>query len=91
MESKAKSPNKLLPVFHQGDDFDLLEKQLRHIRPDGTLIYYICISNSKGKGRSKGKLQAWLDEVYKYILKYNPNVKIHILGCMQLDIIEANY
>jgi len=89
MESKAISPHKLLPVFHQGDSWSLLREFLTHRRPDGALIDYICISHSKERRMQKGQAD-WFLDVYDLIRTFNPTVKVHVLGLGQPKTARKN-
>lgn len=78
MIQEVKWPKKLLPVFHQGDDFKYLDRMLEYILPDGDHIPYICVANHGG---NINEAIAWMDEVFRRIYtSSNPNVKVHLLG-----------
>ena len=47
MVDRLVEPKKLLPVFHQGEDFDYLRQMLEYRDKDGNPIEYICISSKK--------------------------------------------
>lgn len=87
MKDKVKSRDKLLPVFHQEDDFKWLKNMLEYRHEDGTPIKYIGISPLKSLPSKTWK--PWLDRVFKYIkTSSNPNVKTHAFGISTLDILE---
>ena len=89
MEKVVKSPNKLLPVYHQKDHIDLLVKMLNHKRPDGTLIDYICLSRLQGLDNNK-YVPIWFKKMHKVILQHNPTIKIHALGVGSIPLIFDN-
>lgn len=78
MREKVIDKDKLLPVFHQDEDFKWLENML-NTTFDGKYIPYICISSSKDK--SANARFDWYKKVYSIIQSSNnPNVKVHSLG-----------
>lgn len=83
MYPKMKSPNKLIAVFHQGEDFKYLERMLNWKDENGNHLSYIGISPSND--RSVGEKDVYLGEVYDYIAKSsNPNVHTHLFGYTSL-------
>lgn len=86
MLSKVNCPDKILPVFHQGENFKYLEQMVNH-QINGHYIKYICISGNKeltGKQR-----EAWYEKVFTIIKSSNnANVKTHCLGSATLSNIE---
>ena len=88
MKDKVKSRDKLLPVFHQGEDFKWLVNMLEY-RPEdtGTHIPYIGISPANDSP-IPGKL-AFVDRCFEIIeASSNPNVKTHAFGMTSLNILE---
>lgn len=79
MCNKLVEPKKLLPVFHQGEDFKYLSQMLEYKDNDNNHIDYICISSNKELPTNQR-----IDFYYKcYDVienSSNPNVKIHSLG-----------
>lgn len=73
MKNRLKSPNKLLPVFHQYEDFNWLIKLLNTEGCD-----YICLSGNKELTNSQR--EDWYRKCYGYIQEINPNIKVHCLG-----------
>lgn len=86
MRERLKSPEKLLPIFHQGEEYRWLENML-NARFDGEPIGYIGLSPANDMPLSaKDK---FLDRCYTIIRKSsNPNVKTHIFGMTTLSILE---
>lgn len=88
MKDKVKSRDKLIPVFHQGEDFKWLENMLEYTHEDtGEHIPYIGISPANDSS-IPGKL-AFVDKCFD-IIKHssNPNVKTHAFGMTSLKILE---
>jgi len=80
MRERLDNPDKLLPVFHQGEDFKFLKqmflKQMLDYRPK---IDYIGVSPTNDLP-VKNKIM-WLEYVFDIIRKSgNPNVKTHGFG-----------
>lgn len=87
MRTRVKSRDKLLPVFHQGEDFKWLKNMLEFTHEDGKHIDYIGISPANDVSvQSKA---GWLVEVFKIIkASSNPNVKTHAFGMTSLYLLE---
>lgn len=81
MYDRVKSPKKLLPVFHQYDDFKWLIKILESGKPE-----YICLSGNKEL--TNAQREYWYDMCYSYIYKINPNIKVHCLGSATIQNAE---
>lgn len=83
MRERVKSPNKLLPVFHQGDDFKWLSKYL-----DIEGLTYMCISANKTHTSNRMR-ENFYSDCYA-IIKHssNPNIKIHCLGSATIQNAE---
>jgi len=95
MVKKVKSPKKLLPIFHQGEDFKYLKQMLDYVYPEDVLdkscvgqhIDYIGISCNKEV--SSSDWVDWFNIVFKMIKESpNPNVKTHAFGMTSLRILE---
>lgn len=87
MVKKVKSRDKLLPVFHQGDDFKWLENMLEYTHEDGSHIKYIGISPNKSLSSKTWK--NWLEKVFMYIRNSsNPNVMTHAFGVGSTYVLE---
>lgn len=87
MIEHVKCPKKILPIFHQGEDFKYLRQMLEFRFPDGSHIEYIGISPDNGLSVSK-KIP-WYEEVWKIIkASSNPNVLTHNFGMTTINIIE---
>lgn len=87
MVSKAKSPDKIIPVYHQGEDIKWLKNMLEYKFPDGHHIQYIGISSAKDQSVQSNF--SWLKQVFKVIAESsNPNVKTHGFGIMVRNFIE---
>lgn len=88
MKDKVKSRDKLLPVFHQGEDFKWLKLMLEFTHSDtNTYIPYIGISPANDSSLP-GKIR-FIDTCFDIINKSsNPNVKTHAFGMTSLSILE---
>jgi hypothetical protein len=83
MAPKLKSPEKLLPIFHQGEDFKHLERILNH-EPK---VQYMGISPANDVPTKAKEL--WIRECFKIIEKSkNPNIKTHAFGMTSLWVLE---
>jgi len=81
MVERVRSPNKLLPVFHQGDDFSALERFLS--LPD---LKYMCIAGSKDL--TNADREAFYEKCFDIIDKLRPDMKVHCLGSATLSNVE---
>ena len=87
MVSRVKSRDKLLPIFHQGEDFKWLRNMLEYRHPDGKPIWYIGISPANDVSVNEKK--KWLELVFKVIKESsNPNVHTHAFGMTSLNVLE---
>lgn len=87
MVDKVKSRDKLLPVFHQGEDFKWLTNMLEYRHPDGKPIEYIGISPANDVHVNDKR--EWIERVFKTIKNSsNPNVKTHAFGMTSLNLLE---
>jgi len=79
MREKVKSVEKLVPIFHQDEDFKWLKNMLEFKDENGKHIPYIGISSSKDKPLKYR--EAWYWKVFAIIqASSNPNVKTHSFG-----------
>ena len=87
MRTKMKSPEKLMPVFHFGEDFSALQRMLTWRDEDGKLLSYIGISPANDA--SQADKNAYLQNVADTIkASDNPNVKTHLYGMTSLDALS---
>lgn len=88
MRPKLKSPEKLLPIFHQGEQFKWLENMLEWKDENGNHIPYIGISPANDVMVDAKK--DFISKCFEVIKKSsNPNVKTHAFGMTSLDLLEA--
>ena len=83
MIDRCKSPQKLLPVFHQGEDYKYLKQIVEH-KINDKFVQYICISGNKeltNKQREDFYLHCF-DVISK---SNNQNIKTHFLGSATLS------
>lgn len=79
MKDKIPSRDKLIPVFHEGEDVKFLKNMLEYRHSDGTPIKYIGLS-SNNMTPTKTKI-AWFNECFRIIRNSsNPNVGTHAFG-----------
>ena len=84
MRERMTSPNKLMPVFHFGEDFKALENMLTWRDETGNHLDYIGISPANDA--SQEAKNAYLSNVADVIKNSdNPNVKTHLYGMTSLD------
>ena len=87
MRQKLKSPHKVMPVFHFGEDFKALENMLNWTDENGNHLDYIGISPANDA--SQDDKNAYLQNVADVIkASCNPNVKTHLYGMTSLDALS---
>lgn len=81
MVQLVDAPEKLLPIYHQGENFKHLDRMLEHKVP------YIGISPANDA--SQIQKEVWMEEVWRRILKScHPEVKTHAFGMTKLAHLE---
>jgi len=86
MRKHLKEPQKLIPIFHQGEDYVWLENMLEWTDERGEHISYIGVSPAA----DLPGLENFLDRSFDIIEKSsNPLVKTHAFGMTQLSILEV--
>lgn len=76
---KPEIRNKLIPVFHFGEDFKWLKNMLEYVHADGTHLNYIGLAISL-EGTTKVRIN-WANACRKMINESsNPDVKTHAFG-----------
>lgn len=84
MRSKLKSPEKVMPVSHFGEDTKYLKRMLEWKDENGKQLEYIGLSPANDA--TKDERMLYLRNMYDIIHKSsNPNVKTHIYGFTSLD------
>lgn len=87
MRSRSKDPSKLVPVFHQGEDFKWLRNLCDYTFEDGSHIPYIGLS-PRGDVSLKAKYD-FCAECFSVIQNSsNPNVMTHAFGATSLEMLE---
>lgn len=87
MVSRLKSPKKLLPIFHQGEDYMWLENMLEWKDGNGEHIPYIGISPANDQAvKEKEKFIAKCFKVIRN--SSNPKVCTHAFGMTSLHVLE---
>ena len=85
MRERLIEPDKLIPIFHQGEDFKWLKNMLEWTDSNGKHIDYIGVSPAM----DVPGLETWLIQCFKIIANSsNPNVKTHAFGMTQLSVLE---
>lgn len=85
MRSRLKEPKKLLPIFHQGEDFKHLINMLEWTDENGEHIPYIGVSPALDLPGIENFLDISFDIIKN---SSNSNVKTHAFGMTRLDILE---
>lgn len=86
MRERINEKDKLLPIFHQGEDFKHL-KTILEARFNGSPVYYMGISPANDAAINEKKL--WLDKVFEIISKSsNKNVCTHAFGFTSFKHLE---
>lgn len=84
MRSKLKSPEKLMPVSHFGEDSKYLKRMLEWKDENGNQLEYIGLSPANDA--LKAERMIYLRNMYDIIHKSsNPDVKTHIYGFTSLE------
>ena len=87
MKEKVVSRDKLLPIFHQGEDFKWLHNMLEYTHEDGSHISYIGISPANDKSAKEKEI--FIHKCFNIIKKSsNPSVKTHAFGMTSKWILE---
>ena len=83
MRERVKSPDKLLPIFHQGEDWHNLTRMLDY----EPRIDYMGISPANDVATTIK--EGWIRECFKIIEKSkNPLIKTHAFGMTSLRLLE---
>lgn len=87
MRSKSVDCEKLVPVFHQGEDFKWLKNMCDYVFEDGKQIPYIGLS-PRGDVSLKDKYD-FCAQCFSVIQKSSqPNIKTHAFGATSLSMLE---
>ena len=80
--------DKLIPLYHAGENIKRFYNLLEYTHPDGHHIQYIGLGAPQGVYRSARAqyYDEWFDIIYK---SSNPDVKTHAFGCTDLKILES--
>lgn len=88
MRPKMKSPDKLLPIFHQGEPYKWLHNMLDWTDENGNHIPYIGISPANDQVTSQ-KIN-FIEKCFQIISKSsNPDVMTHAFGMTSLKVLES--
>lgn len=84
MRERVKSPHKLMPVYHYGEDFNALKNMLNWKDENGEHLEYIGLSPANDV--SIGLKNIYLKEMNDVIeASSNPTVKTHLYGYTSLN------
>lgn len=84
MRSRVKSPKKLMPVYHQGEDISALKNMLEWTDDSGNHLEYVGISPANDITVNIRNI--YLNNVNDTIkASSNPNVKTHLYGYTSLE------
>lgn len=87
MIERVKWPKKVVPIFHQGEDFKHLKRMLEYKFQDGDHIPYIGIS-PRNDVHVNEKMK-WYENVWKIIKESsNPDVLTHNFGMTTISLME---
>lgn len=88
MRERAKSPDKLVPVFHQGEDYKWLTNILEWRHPEtGERVKYMGISPANDQPM-KERIR-FIDKCFTIIRKSsNPDICTHAFGMTSLKVLE---
>lgn len=88
MRERVKSPDKLMPIFHQGEDFKWLDNILNYRDPStGEAVKYMGISPAND--RAVNEKVKFIDRCFNVIKEStNPNICTHAFGMTSLDVLE---
>lgn len=85
MRERLKEPEKLMPIFHQGEKYEWLHNMLEWTDENGKHIPYIGISPAM----DVPGMESFLTNSFRIIAESsNPNVKTHAFGITQEKILE---
>lgn len=85
MRERLKEPKKLIPIFHQGEDYKWLCNMLEWTDENGEHIDYIGVSPATDVSGLEDFLTTSFDIIEK---SSNPKVKTHAFGMTQLGLLE---
>lgn len=87
MRERVKEPDKLMPIYHQGENVYWLTNMLEWTDENGKHIPYIGISPANDK--SQPEKNKFIDMCFEIIAKSsNPNVQTHAYGMTNLKVLE---
>lgn len=87
MFDRLKSPHKLIPVFHYGESFSVLQSMLEWRDRTGKPLNYVGISPANDTAQKTKNV--YMKNVYDIIAQSsNPNVKTHLFGMTALDALS---
>lgn len=89
MRERVKSPKKLMPVFHYGENLDNLRRMLEWRDSNGEPLEYVGISPANDANQREKDI--YLQNVEAVIAaSSNPNVKTHLYGMTSLESLSKH-
>ena len=89
MYERLNEPDKLLPVFHQGEPFQALQNMVEFKKPNGEYMDYIALGALVGTGVTIPQKIDFFSKCFNVILgSKNPNIKVHAMGMTSLELLE---
>lgn len=83
-----KHRDKIVPVFHYGEDFKYLRQILEYTFEDGHHIQYMGLGAIADLDSPSDRYN-WFDQCFKTINESsNPNIKVHAFGMTSLSILK---
>ena len=89
MLDKMKEPDKLMPIYHQGESVEILRNMVEFKKPNGEYVDYIGFGALAGTGITVPEKQEFFKKCFQVIAESkNPNVKVHAMGMTSLSLLE---
>lgn len=84
LRENVPDKNKIMPIYHFGEDLSYLDRMLNYVDSDGDKIGYIGLAPAKDAGAT---IQTtYMENMFDHISKSNnPNIKTHLYGFTNLD------
>lgn len=89
MLQRVNCPEKIMAVYHEGENISHLERILLTKLPDGSYPRSVCVSYRKDKGDPTNKI-GFVANCFKAIQRVGrQGVEVHVLGCGIPQILES--
>lgn len=88
MSARVTDRDKLMPIYHQGEDWSWLRNMLEYRHTDGSPIKYIGLGGV-AETKTNDDRRNWFKECYKVIKSSsNPDVQVHAFGMTSTDLLS---